>query len=85
VNQAQSSSIWRRDVVAWSLYDFANTIYSMNIVSLYLKRHLVEDLGHEDYYFDIPFAISMLLAALLLPALGAISAPRRRPFCFCSP
>jgi len=84
VNQAQPSSIWRRDVVAWSLYDFANTIYSMNIVSLYLKRHLVEDLGREDYYFDIPFAISMLLAALLLPALGAISdhSAKKKTFLF---
>jgi len=66
-------SIWRRDVVGWSLYDFANTIYSMNIVSLYLKRYIVEDLEHPDYYFDIPFAVSMFLAAILLPALGAMS------------
>ncbi len=67
------SSIFRRDVVGWSLYDFANTIYSMNIVSLYLKLYIVEDLGKDDRYFDIPFSISMLIAAALLPALGAIS------------
>jgi len=77
-------SVWRRDIVGWSLYDFANTIYSMNIVSLYLKRYLVEDLGHEDYYFDVPFAVSMLLAALLLPALGAISdhSAKKKTFLF---
>ena len=68
-----SGSIWRRDIIGWSLYDFANTIYSMNIVSLYLKRYIVEDLEHPDHYFDIPFAVSMLLAAILLPALGAMS------------
>jgi UMF1 family MFS transporter len=68
-----NDSIFRRDIVGWSLYDFANTIYSMNIVSLYLKRYIVEDLGFDDRYYDIPFAISMLLAALLLPALGAMS------------
>jgi UMF1 family MFS transporter len=45
----------------------------MNIVSLYLKRYIVEDLGHPDYYFDFPFAFSMLLAAIVLPALGAMS------------
>lgn len=66
-------SLWRREVLSWSLYDFANTIYSMNIASLYLKRYLVEDLGYDDHYYDIPFSISMLLAALLLPALGAMS------------
>ena len=66
-------SLWRKDILGWSLYDFANTIYSMNIASLYLKRYIVEDLGHDDYYFDIPFSISMAIAAVLLPALGAMS------------
>ncbi|MBD3257888.1 MFS transporter, partial [candidate division GN15 bacterium] len=68
-----SRSIWRRDVFGWSLYDFANTIYSMNIISMYLKRYIIEDLGYDDRYFDIPFSFSMLLAAVLLPALGAMS------------
>jgi len=67
------NSLWRKDVFGWSLYDFANTIYSMNIVSLYLKRYIVEDLGRDDRYFDIPFSISMLFAAVLLPVLGTIS------------
>ncbi|MCB2231429.1 MFS transporter [bacterium] len=79
---ATSGSLWRRDVVGWSLYDFANTIYSMNIVSLYLKRYIVEDLGYGDRYYDIPFAISMAVAALVLPALGAMSdhATRKKLF-----
>jgi UMF1 family MFS transporter len=68
-----SPSVLRKDVIGWSLYDFANTIYSMNIVSLYLKRYIVEDLGYGDRYYDIPFAASMALAAVLLPALGALS------------
>lgn len=67
------TTIFRKDIIGWSLYDFANTIYSMNIVSLYLKRYIVEDLGKDDRYFDIPFSISMLLAAILLPALGSMS------------
>ncbi len=69
----EQRSLWRKDVIGWSLYDFANTIYSMNIVSLYLKRYLVEDLHYSDHYFDLAFAGSMVLAALLLPALGALS------------
>ncbi len=70
---AATDTIWRKDVIGWSLYDFANTIYSMNIVSLYLKRYIVENLGKDDRYFDIPFSISMLFAALLLPAMGTLS------------
>ncbi|MBD3401345.1 MFS transporter [candidate division GN15 bacterium] len=78
----RTGSLWRRDVIGWSLYDFANTIYSMNIVSLYLKRYIVEDLGYGDRYYDIPFSISMLFAAILLPALGAMSdhATRKKLF-----
>ncbi|MBI5265847.1 MAG: MFS transporter [candidate division Zixibacteria bacterium] len=71
--KSRESTVWRRDVIGWSLYDFANTIYSMNIVSLYLKRYLVEDLKLDDRYFDIPFAISMAIAAVVLPGLGALS------------
>ncbi|MFH2050073.1 MAG: MFS transporter, partial [bacterium] len=70
---AEPPSIWKKDVIGWSLYDFANTIYSMNIVSLYLKRYIIEDLGYQDSWFDIPFSISMAIAALTLPALGALS------------
>ena len=77
-------SIWRRDIIGWSLYDFANTIYSMNILSRYLKLYVVENLGLGDHYFDIPYAISMLLAGLLLPALGVISdySTKKKTFLF---
>lgn len=77
-------TIWKKDILGWSLYDFANTIYSMNIVSLYLKLYIVEDLGRPDYWFDIPFTISMVFAALLLPALGAMSdqSTRKKIFLF---
>ena len=78
------ASVWRRDVWGWSLYDFANTIYTMNIVSMYLKRYMVEDLRYGDRYFDIPFSISMLIAAILLPALGALSdhSAKKKTFLF---
>lgn len=66
-------SIFRREVISWSLYDFANTIYSMNILSLYFKRWVVEDLGRDGLYYDVAFSVSMLLAGLIMPALGAIS------------
>jgi len=66
-------SIFSKDIIGWSLYDFANTIYSMNILSLYLKRWIVEDLGHDGLYYDIAFSASMLLTGLVMPALGALS------------
>ncbi|NOY88845.1 MAG: MFS transporter [FCB group bacterium] len=81
---AKKDHVWKKDVLSWSLYDFANTIYSMNIVSLYLKRYIIEDLGKDDRYFDIPFSLSMLAVALLLPALGTISdySAKKKTFVF---
>ncbi len=65
--------IFRLDVLSWGLYDFANTIYSMNILSLYFAGWLVIDLGYQDIHYSIPFSASMLLAAVMLPALGYLS------------
>ena len=67
------AKIFRKEVIGWSLYDFANTIYSMNIISLYFKRWVVDDLGYDGLYYDAAYSLSMLLTALIMPALGAVS------------
>lgn len=74
----RSNPILNREVISWSLYDFANTIYSMNILSLYFKRWVVEDLGRDGLYYDVTYSVSMLLAGLIMPALGAISDHSRK-------
>ncbi len=65
--------LFKRDVFSWALYDFANTIFSMNIVSSYFKPWLVDDLGKPGFAFDVTVALSMLAVAILSPALGALS------------
>ncbi len=70
---SKPKTIFRSDVIGWSLYDFANTIFSMNILSLYFKRWVVEDLQYDGLYYDLSYSVSMLLAGLIMPALGAIS------------
>ncbi|MEZ5360458.1 MAG: MFS transporter [Candidatus Zixiibacteriota bacterium] len=63
-------TIWRKDILAWALYDFANTMYSMNILSLYFASWLVIDLKYEDIHYSYAYSASMLLAAILMPAFG---------------
>jgi len=70
---SRQSTIFRKDIISWSVYDFANTIYSMNILSLYFKRWVVEGLGRDGLYYDVAFSASMLLSGIIMPALGAIS------------
>lgn len=56
--------------VGWVMYDFANTIFSMNIVTYFFSPWIIEDLGTKDIFFSISYSASMLLVAVTLPALG---------------
>ena len=59
--------------LSWILYDFANTIYSMNIVSMYFPTWITIDLALGDQYVSFANSFSMILVALTLPILGEIS------------
>ncbi len=67
-----------RERFSWALYDFANTIFSMNITTLYFVVWLVSDLKASNTTFAIANGIASLLVLLSIPALGAISDARRR-------
>jgi UMF1 family MFS transporter len=64
--------------MSWALYDFANTIFSMNIASLYFAVWLVSDLGVSNTTNAVANGIASLLVALSIPVLGALSDSRRR-------
>jgi UMF1 family MFS transporter len=70
------------EVYSWGIYDFANTIYSMNIVTMYFAQWVIVDNHKEDIWYSISYALSMLLVALIMPVLGAISDAfgKRKPF-----
>lgn len=62
-----------RRVLAWALYDLGNTIFSMNIVTLYLALWVVNHLGGSDAGWGYVNSASMLLVFLTAPLLGALS------------
>jgi UMF1 family MFS transporter len=64
--------------VSWALYDFANTIFSMNIASLYFGVWLLNDLRVSSTTYATAGALTSLLVVLTLPVFGAISDARRR-------
>lgn len=45
----------------------------MNVVSLYFKPWMVEDLNKDDFLYDLTVALAMLAVAALSPGLGALS------------
>jgi UMF1 family MFS transporter len=79
-NHSPSSA--RLRIFSWAFYDFANTIYSMNVVSLYFSLWITVDNGREDILVSAANSISMALVMLTMPLLGAISDQlrRRMPF-----
>ncbi len=67
-----------RERASWALYDFANTIFSMNVATLYFSVWLIEDLQASNTVYAVGNIISSILVALSIPVLGAVSDARRR-------
>lgn len=73
-----------RSVASWVLYDLANTIFSMGVVSLFFSLWIRDKVGPEraDSVYTLITAFSMGIIFVLSPLLGAMSdrARRRMPF-----
>lgn len=69
-------------VFSWALFDFANTIFSMNVVSLYFALWVTVDKGGKDILYSSALGISTLLIIFSIPILGILSDgyERRMPF-----
>lgn len=76
--------VLNKSAVSWASYDFANTIFSMNVVSLYFALWVVNDLGGTDLMVALARSAAMLLIAITMPLLGSISdiIGRRKWFIF---
>lgn len=63
---------------SWALYDFSNTIFSMNVATLYFAVWLVSDIGASEVQFATANGIASVMVVAAIPLLGAISDVRRR-------
>jgi len=59
-------------ILSWAMYDFANTIYSAIVVTAFLP-HFLRALAGRDLWTGLAQTVSMILAALLVPAAGALA------------
>jgi UMF1 family MFS transporter len=64
--------------VSWAIYDFAHTIFSMNIATLYFSVWLISDLGASNTLYAMGNAVASALVFVSIPVLGALSDVRRR-------
>ena len=65
----------RRQIFAWTLFDFANTAFYVLILTvsypLYFKEIVVGNQVHGDFLWGSTFSISMAITAMISPLLGA--------------
>lgn len=71
-----------KGIFSWVLYDFANSIYSTGVLSLYAGLWATKNLGVTEAAYGATLSASMVVVAAVAPWLGALSdrARARRPF-----
>ncbi len=80
----------KRNVFFWAMYDLANTIYSMVIVSLIINRYILVigqveygmTYGGVSFLFGVVALVMQVAVAICIPILGALSdnVGKRKPF-----
>jgi len=60
-------------ITAWATYDLANTIFSINIVSLYFPLWVIQDHHGTDLLYAAFASGSIFIASLFMPFLGTLS------------
>jgi len=67
----------KKQIFGWSMYDFADTIFSALFVTVYFPLFVVLK-GGNAFHVGLTMSISMLLAGLLVPFLGAVADQTQR-------
>ncbi|MGE5362562.1 MAG: MFS transporter [Bacteroidota bacterium] len=64
-------------IFVWTLYDFANTSFSIVVVTfifaVYFKKTIAQGQPVGDFYWSLATSISMIITGLISPVLGAIA------------
>ncbi|MCK4896439.1 MAG: MFS transporter, partial [Candidatus Heimdallarchaeota archaeon] len=78
------------NVFKWSMYDLANTVYSMIIVSLIINRYVLVigqvehgmTYGEASFVYGVIAAVMQVITAIGMPIMGALSdtTGKRKPF-----
>lgn len=68
----------RSAVIAWVLYDLANTTFALGVGSRYFGLWLIEERGGADWQLSAATVVAMLAVIVLAPWIGALSDHRGR-------
>ena len=62
-----------KNVLSWSLYDIADTVYFVGILGLFFPLWITKDMGGNDGTVAFTLSISIAISLLLSPIIGAMS------------
>src|SRR5215216_7617054 len=71
--QVKKLAVW-----AWVLYDFANTIFSVSILTVFFPLWIDQQIGDGAWLVNLATAVSALLVFFTAPVLGAMADLRQR-------
>jgi UMF1 family MFS transporter len=71
--QVKKLAVW-----AWVLYDFANTIFSVSILTVFFPLWVDQQIGDGAWLANLATAVSALLVLFTAPVLGAMADLRQR-------
>jgi len=63
----------RAAVLAWALFDLANTFFAIAMLSFHFPLWLVEERGMRELWFSVALGASMACVGLMMPFCGALS------------
>lgn len=70
--ELEHSGATRFQIFSWTLFDFANTAFSVIVVTVIYSRYFTNHVaGGQRWLWGLAVSISMILAAILSPPLGA--------------
>jgi MFS transporter, UMF1 family len=74
-----TSAASRGQIFGWTLFDFANTAFSVIVVTVIFPRYFISQVaGGRVWLWGLAVSLSMLIAAFLAPPLGAVADFSRR-------
>lgn len=72
-DRSKALAVW-----AWVLYDFANTIFSVSILTVFFPLWLDQQIGDGAWLVNLATAVAALLVFFTAPVLGAMADLRQR-------
>ena len=74
ISSVAVSTSRRGQIFAWTLFDFANTAFSVIIVTVIYSRYFTSHVaGGQRWLWGLAVSLSMVCAAILAPPLGAVA------------